>query len=114
MRGKPLLNYEAFYGAADLIRSKGHTVFNPAEQDTIVYGVDCKLEDKALEAADVTVRELLAADLAWICAHAEAVIALRGWTKSPGGNAEVATAKALGIPVYALNYFLETVCSDKA
>jgi hypothetical protein len=112
MRGKPKFNYPAFYEAAELVRKAGHTVFNPAEQDTIVYGLDCELSDGGMEAAGVTVRDLLASDLAWICAHADCIVTLRGFTRSLGGTAEVATAAAIGIPVYSLKYFLENVCSD--
>ena len=47
-------------------------------------------------------REALGADLAWICAEADAVAVLPGWENSLGAAAEVATARALGLPVWKL------------
>ena len=42
-------------------------------------------------------REALGADLAWICAEADAVAMLPGWETSRGATAERATAIALGL-----------------
>ena len=51
-------------------------------------------------------REALGADLAWITAHAEAVVVLKGWRASKGAVAEVATAQAIGVPVWIYGHFL--------
>jgi len=83
MTGLPDLNFPAFHAAAESLRAQGRVVFNPAE---LGFGAN-------------DYREALTACLAWICAEAEALVVLPGWEKSPGAQAEVATAYALGLQV---------------
>jgi nucleoside 2-deoxyribosyltransferase len=94
MRGKPQLNRPAFRDGALRLREAGHEVFSPPEYDEKL-GLDSS-EPGAL-------RKLLGADLAWLCANADAVAVLPGWQESLGASAEVATAFALGIPVWDLS-----------
>lgn len=101
MRGIPQFNFPAFDAAAAKLRIAGHEVFNPAEHDRAAHG-DIASENKtgdereAAEKHGFSLREALAADMAFICLHAEAIAMLPGWNKSKGATAELATAKCLG------------------
>ena len=108
MRGIPEFNFPAFYAAADNLRSQGHEVFSPAERDNDRHGVDISKGNATGDEAQATkehgfnLREALGIDLAWICAHAEAIAVLPGWEKSKGATAEHAVATALGLEVIQL------------
>lgn len=109
MRGIPEFNYPAFNAAAELLRSVGHTVFNPAEKDTERLGIDVSvgnltgsLEQAAAEHG-FNLRHALANDLDWICNSADAVALLHGWQSSKGALAEKATAEALGLEIIYLD-----------
>lgn len=108
MRGIAEFNFPAFNQAALKLRDEGHTIFNPAEKDCERHGTDISkgnhAGDEALATKDhgFNLRVALADDLAWICAHAEAIAMLPGWEKSKGATAEHATAVALGIKVVLL------------
>jgi len=103
MRGIPEFNFPAFHAAAAALREQGHTVFSPAERDNERHGVDISKGNKTgsvLEAEashGFNLRVALGEDIAWICAHADAVACLPGWEFSNGSVAEWATAKALGL-----------------
>lgn len=105
MRGIPEFNFPAFFAAAEKLRSQGHEVFNPAEKDNEKYGTDISKgnkegrEDVAASQHGFSLREALGADLAWICAEADAIALLPGWRNSKGATAEHATAVALGLLV---------------
>lgn len=107
MRGIKDFNFPEFHAAAARLRAKGHTVFNPAERDELVHGADIgKSETGDLgEAAQkgFSLREALAADMAYICREADAVAMLPGWITSKGATAELATARALGLVVIYLS-----------
>lgn len=107
MRGVPKFNYPAFNKAAEALRAKGHTVFNPAEKDLKKYGKE--IEDnsrgsitKAEKEVGFSLREALATDCRWICLHADAVALLPGWAMSRGAKAEKALANALDLEVMYL------------
>lgn len=106
MRGIPEFNFPAFFKAAEHLRAHGHEVFNPAEKDNEKYGTDISKgnhegrEDVAASQHGFSLREALGADLAWICAEADAVALLPGWENSKGATAERATAHALGISTF--------------
>lgn len=108
MRGIPEFNFPAFFAAADKLRADGHIVFNPAERDNLVHGTDISKGNTTGDEAIATqqhgfnLRDALGADLAWICAEAEAIALLPGWENSKGANAERATAIALGLQVIEL------------
>jgi hypothetical protein len=103
MRGIPEFNFPAFHEATAVLRAKGHTVFNPAERDNERHGTDISkgntTGDETIAAAEhgFSLREALGEDLAWICAHADAIALLPGWRDSKGAQAELAVAKALGL-----------------
>lgn len=107
MRGIKDFNFPRFHAAAKRLREQGHTVFNPAERDEERYGKDISespsghLQDAAQKGFNL--REALSADLAWICAEADAIAMLPGWMKSRGATAELATAKALGLHIFYLS-----------
>lgn len=103
MRGIPLFNFPAFDAAAAALRKLGHTVFNPAERDNEHHGTDISVgnltgsEEEAVEKHGFSLREALAADMEFICRHADAIALLPGWQNSKGALAERATATALGL-----------------
>jgi hypothetical protein len=108
MRGYEAFNHPAFHRATRLLRDLGHVVFSPAEHDNSV-GLDTAgtAGDHAeVAAAGFSVRSLLAADLAWICGEADALVMMPGWEQSAGARAEAAVALALSLPVWELARFL--------
>lgn len=104
MRGIPNFNHQAFRDGAALLRSQGHEVFSPVEHSENIYGPDIYTGnpegDESI--AGIDGRVVFGADLAWICAEADAVALLSGWEKSKGATAEHATAVALGLEVIIL------------
>ena len=106
MRGIPEFNFPAFNAATARLRADGHIVFNPAERDNERHGVDISkgnvlgCEDLAATEHGFDLRVALGEDLAFICAHADAVAVLPGWENSKGANAEIATARALGLVIF--------------
>lgn len=86
MKGIPNLNFDAFAEAASRLRLDGHEVFNPA----------------AANLEKLTLRQIFAYELEWICREAEAIALLPGWENSEGVAAELATAKVLGLEIIPL------------
>ena len=101
MSGIAEFNFPAFHAAAANLRQHGHEVFNPAERDNERHGTDISKgnatgdQKLAAEQHGFSLRVALGEDLAWVCANADAIALLPGWEKSPGANAEWATARAL-------------------
>ena len=83
MTGIPNFNRAAFKDAQITLEAMGHEVFNP--------GHNPKFRTR---------RQYLEAELGWICRKAEGMVLLFGWVRSSGAFAELATAKAIGIPVW--------------
>lgn len=106
MRGYPEFNFPAFHEAAAWLRAVGYEVFSPAEHD-LNNGFDpagMRGDVAELGPAGFDLREALRTDLTWICKEADMVVMLPGWEASWGAQAEVCTARALGLPVMALNH----------
>ena len=82
MTGIEDLNRPAFRNAQITLEDMGHDVFNPINHSQEVRHLD------------------LAVDLHWICLNAEGMVMLWNWEMSSGASAELATAKALVIPVW--------------
>lgn len=93
MRGIPEHNYPAFIAATADLRAQGHEVFSPVEWDIKTHG------PSGCNAGEFDLRAALAADLEWICRSADAVALLPGWENSKGAQAELATARAIGLVV---------------
>ena len=101
MRGYQDFNAHAFDVARKHLRSLGHEVFCPRQND-LRNGFDSVgltgLED--LASLGFNLREALAEDMDWICRHATAVFMLPGWSGSKGATAERAVAVALGLDIW--------------
>lgn len=79
MTGLPDLNRPAFTAAGRSLNLRGHNVISPFDLST--KGHDY--------------RALLARDIAYLVAWADALYMLSGWERSPGARAEHAVAEAL-------------------
>ena len=114
MRSIPFFNYPAFHEAAAKLRALGHHVFNPAERDIKVHGVDVSVgnhegcEKKAADEHGFDLRAALADDLDFIGRHADAIALLPGWERSKGATAERVVAIALGLIVEPIAVFIGT------
>jgi hypothetical protein len=104
MRGIPEFNFPAFFRAASWLRTMGHQVFSPAENDLRLHGDRIY---KGNEKGDETIareigfdlRRALGDDLEWICKHAEGIALLPRWEGSKGACAEKAVADALNLEI---------------
>jgi hypothetical protein len=108
MRGLPNFNFPTFMHAAKKLRKEGWEVFNPAERDNERHGTNISAYNKTGDEAELvkkhgfSLRVALLDDLTFICSEAEAIAMLPGWENSKGANAEIATARALGLEVILL------------
>lgn len=107
MRGCPDFNFPAFMAAAERLKEMGHVPINPAQRD-IDRGFDpaglSGFED--LGQLGFNLRHALAIDAVLVCEEADAVLVLDGWERSKGATAEVALARACGIPVLRFGWAL--------
>jgi hypothetical protein len=109
MRGLPDFNFPAFHEAAWKLRQAGYEVFCPAERDEREFGEVAEPSgDEHAFAKQVGLttmalrRNCFAADVEWICKHADGVALLPGWETSKGARAEKALAEALGLEVFEI------------
>lgn len=112
MRGYPEFNFPAFKRAAEKLRKKGWTIFNPAEQDEAEFGIAISApntkgsEAVAAKRLGMTGMELtrncFLRDTQWICSTADAILLMPGWSKSRGARAEKALGEAIGLKVIKL------------
>jgi hypothetical protein len=100
MRKLPDFNFPAFRYWTGVLREVGWGIWSPHEHDESV-GFDPSGMNGYEDLADYgfDMREALAVDVSWIARNADAVLLLPGWETSLGVAAEIATARALGIPV---------------
>lgn len=104
MRDLPGHNFSTFNEATARLRAAGHTVCNPAELSG----------DESIVCKDTGLREALGADLAWICAEADAIALLPGWENSKGAKAEYHTAIALGLDAILIVSMTDEEAEDAA
>lgn len=100
MRGIPDFNFPMFNKVADILRRKGHEVFNPAEKDLerhggVAIGNPTGDEHQAAKEHNFSLRQALLDDMTFICSHAEGIVMLPGWEGSSGAMAEWMLARAL-------------------
>jgi nucleoside 2-deoxyribosyltransferase len=107
MRHRPDFNFPAFRAATSVLRSIGYEVWSPHEDDE-ANGFTGDGHTGQEDVTDIT-REGLAADLAYIARDAEMVVVLPGWEDSLGVAAEMATARAVGIPVLTYEEITEAL-----
>jgi len=89
MTGLPEMNYPEFNRVAAMLRARGMTVENPAENP---------LQETWAEYMRVAIRQLLTCD---------SVVLLPSWFESRGAQLEVRIASALGMTIYPLSHFEE-------
>lgn len=101
MRGKPEFNFPAFFAAERDLENAGYETVNPARRD-VDGGFDYKgmTGNENISEQGFSLRDALAWDLDQIAKECDGVALLDGWQNSKGARAEVATARALGLPVY--------------
>lgn len=96
MRGLPEYNYPAFRELKAQLIIMGHLPISPVDRDKETgFNEHSDIPDQGF------MRKALEWDLQQVC-RADGVVVLPGWRKSKGARAEVATARAIGIPVYLL------------
>jgi len=104
MTGIADFNAPAFDVAAARLRGAGYEVFNPPERDRVMgLTIDGATGDEPYDR-----RQVLAADLEWLCLHAEGLAYLPGAEASSGARAEMAAARAIPVPVMYWKLWLET------
>jgi nucleoside 2-deoxyribosyltransferase len=91
MTGYPDFNYPLFNSSAEVLRSYGYIVSNPAEH---------------FEGAQDLPKETYMREDIKALLDCEIVVTLPEWDKSHGALLEVEVAKACGIPVISLEEFL--------
>lgn len=103
MRGIKDFNFPAFHEAAAYLRGLGATVFNTCEIEESKCGKGFNKSEtgdlKDIKHPAWDFRVAFAWDCEYIALQADAVVCLPGWEKSKGAQAEVAIARALGLPV---------------
>ena len=93
MTGQPEFNYPLFNKTAEVLRSYGYVVFNPAE----CFDGNTDLPKEVYMREDI--RAVVDSRL---------VVTLPFWVESPGALLEVEVAKQCGIPIRLLEELLET------
>lgn len=114
MQGIPDFNFPMFTAVAEILRRKGHEVFNPAEKDIERHaGVDMTNKagsvEQAIKEHKFSLRDALGEDTDYICKHAEGIVLLPGWEHSNGALAEFYLARALS-KVYPFRFvYVQTI-----
>lgn len=87
MRGKPELNFPAFFEAESSLHALGFDVWNPARADVVATK-----RGEGHEQKDIVRRDLNA------LLHVDMIALLQDWHISNGASAEYSVARWLGIP----------------
>lgn len=96
MSGEPEFNFPAFRTATEDLRRRGYEVISPVEMDE----EEGFTPDPSKDLTPEEYSHFLARDVAAMAAsEIEAIVVLAGWEQSGGAKAEVAFARALGLPV---------------
>lgn len=112
MRGIPEFNFPAFFDAEERLSRAGHKVISPASHDVeLGFAWQGKTGHEDLTTLDFDLKAALAWDLAQVLA-CDTVVLLPGWENSTGTSAEVAAAKAAGIPCVPLEQLGYTAIGD--
>lgn len=119
MTGIPQFNFPMFDTFRDLYKKMDYEVFSPADHDRALLGRPMDwlpydqhqednwkrwsknaVHDRTGQTELPSLREMLGADLQWICSEATHIAMTPGWEKSNGARAEHATAVALGLTIH--------------
>lgn len=94
MSGIPHYNKPEFIKWEAKLKTTGAEVFNPINSPA------SRLVQSGILTGQQAYRRCLAMDLKYICEEATSIFLMRGWEKSPGAQAEQATAVALGLNIH--------------
>ncbi|MCI0440741.1 MAG: DUF4406 domain-containing protein [Chloroflexi bacterium] len=97
MRGLEDFNFPAFHRQAEWLRSKGWTVFSPAERDESDFALNGDWAVGEEHGLDYFMQYDLAA-----VAQTDCVICMPGWELSQGARLEAMVAVELGHPVFEI------------
>lgn len=105
MRSKPDYNYPAFNEAAEWLRAKGWTVFNPAAMDKKANDAPnhpTVEEQKVYASKPANARRYARRDLRVLidilrAENGDAIVLLPDWQESIGATAELAVARWVGL-----------------
>ena len=95
MRGHDEYNFPNFFKAEKILKALGHIGINPARHDKELGF------DPTGPVTQQYLRDAMAWDLGQVC-RADGVVVLSGWHSSRGARAEVAAARAVGLPVFII------------
>lgn len=103
MRGIPAYNFPAFLGADEALSAVDYDTINPALRDLEggFFPFDMN-GNEDLDFIGFDLRDALAWDLDKIARECDGIAVLPNWERSMGANAEVATARALGLKVHTV------------
>ena len=118
MTGYEDFNFPAFNEAADILRTQGWTVFNPAEKES-----EKGLDDEARKTGDAAAaiekgfdfREVYLWDVQKVI-ESDAILMLEGWEASVGAVGELSVAMAVKkhYPDYIVSFDIKELLQRKA
>ena len=113
MSGKDNYNFPAFDQATYKLRMAGYIVSNPADMDRASgYSLEI-LNNMSKEEFKELIKQVFPRDIAVVCV-CDGVAFLPGAFDSKGACAEIACAKAVGIPCQSVEYWLNLVVSERS